>query len=142
MKIARDLLAHKGSDVWSVAPDRTVYEAVELMAQHDVGALMVKEGDKLVGVLSERDYARKVILKGLSSRDTTVGEIMTSRVIYTKPDETVEGCMALMTEKHIRHLPVMRDGELLGVLSIGDLVGAIIAEQQYTIEQLERYIRY
>ncbi len=142
MKIARDLLAHKGSDVWSVAPDRTVYEAVELMAQHDVGALMVKEGDKLVGVLSERDYARKVILKGLSSRDTTVGEIMTSRVIYTKPEETVDGCMALMTEKRIRHLPVMKDDELLGVLSIGDLVRAIIAEQQYTIEQLERYIRY
>lgn len=142
MKLARDLLAHKGSDVWFVGPDRTVYEAVELMAQHEVGALMVKEGDKLVGVLSERDYARKVILKGRSSRDTTVGDIMTSRVIYTGPDETVEGCMALMTEKRIRHLPVMKDDQLLGVLSIGDLVRAIIAEQQFTIEQLERYIRY
>jgi CBS domain-containing protein len=140
MKIARDLLEHKGSSVWAVAPNQTVYEAIELMAQHEVGALMVMEGGKLVGVLSERDYARKVILKGRSSRDTLVGDIMTSRVVYTEPSETVEGCMALMTEKRIRHLPVMRGDELVGVLSIGDLVRAIIAEQQYTIEQLERYI--
>ena len=140
MRTAHDLLVNKGSDVWSIEPGKTVYDAIEMMAERGVGALMVMEGDNLVGVLSERDYARKVILQGRSSRETTVGEIMTSRVCFTGPDQTIAGCMALMTEKHIRHLPIMEGDKVLGVLSIGDLVKAIIAEQQFTIEQLERYI--
>ncbi len=110
------------------------------MADKEVGALMVMEGTKLVGVFSERDYARKVILKGHSSKNTQIKEIMTTRVVYAQPDQTVEECMALMTEKRIRHLPILEGGQLLGVISIGDLVKSIIAEQRFIIEQLERYI--
>jgi IMP dehydrogenase len=110
------------------------------MAEKEVGALLVMEGATLVGIISERDYARKVILQGRSSPTTQVGEIMTSRVAYTGPEQTVEECMALMTEKRIRHLPVMEGGRVTGVISIGDLVKSIIAEQQFIIEQLERYI--
>ena len=140
MKSARQLLEAKGSQVWSVHPDASVYDAIEVMADKEVGALMVLDGGALVGVISERDYARKVILRGRSSKHTAVKEIMTTRVIYARPDQTVEECMALMTEKRIRHLPIVDGDELLGVVSIGDLVKTMLAEQQFVIEQLEQYI--
>ncbi len=140
MATVKQLLKAKGHDIWSVGPEASVYEAIELMADKEVGALVVMEGDSLVGVLSERDYARKVVLQGRSSRDTKIKEIMTSRVAYARPGQTVEECMALMTDKRIRHLPVLEGDELLGVISIGDLVKAIIEEQQHVIKQLEQYI--
>ena len=140
MKSARQLLEAKGSDVWSVHPDAAVYDAIEMMADKGVGALMVLDGGALVGVISESDYARKVILLGRSSKDTAVKEIMTARVIYARPDQTVEDCMGLMTDKRIRHLPIVDGEELLGVVSIGDLVKTMLAEQQFVIEQLEQYI--
>ena len=140
MATVKQLLQGKGHDVWSLGPEDSVYDAIELMADKEVGALVVMEGDSLVGVLSERDYARKVVLQGRSSRDTKIKEIMTSRVAYARPGQTVEECMALMTDKRIRHLPVLEGDELLGVISIGDLVKAIIEEQQHVIEQLEQYI--
>ena len=140
MKSARELLEAKGSDVWSVHPDAAVYDAIEMMADKGVGALMVLDGGALVGVISERDYARKVILRGRSSKDTAVKEIMTARVIYARPDQTVEDCMGLMTDKRIRHLPIVDGEELLGVVSIGDLVKSMLAEQQFVIQQLEQYI--
>ena len=140
MKTVEQLLEVKGHHVFSVSPDASVYDTIALLADKGVGALMVIDGEKPVGVVSERDYARKVILKGRSSKDTPVSEIMTTRIVYAKPKQTVQECMALMTEKHIRHLPVMADGKLLGVLSIGDLVKEIIAEQQFLIDQLEHYI--
>lgn len=140
MAIVKQLLQAKGHDIWSVGPEDSVYEAIELMANKGVGALVVMEGDSLVGVLSERDYARKVVLQGRSSKGTKIKEIMTSRVVYARPEQTVEECMALMTDKRIRHLPVMDGDELLGVISIGDLVKSIIEEQQHVIEQLEQYI--
>ena len=140
MATVKQLLQVKGHDIWSVGPEASVYDAIELMADKEVGALVVMEGDSLVGVLSERDYARKVVLQGRSSKGTKIKEIMTSRVAYARPEQTVEECMALMTDKRIRHLPVMDGDELLGVISIGDLVKAIIEEQQHVIEQLEQYI--
>ena len=140
MKSARQLLETKGSDVWSIHPDAAVYDAIGMMADKGVGALMVLDGGAVVGVISERDYARKVILRGRSSKDTAVKEIMTARVIYARPDQTVEECMVLMTEKRIRHLPIVDGEELLGVISIGDLVKSMLAEQQFVIEQLEQYI--
>ena len=140
MATVKQLLQAKGHDIWSVGPEDSVYDAIELMANKGVGALVVMEGDSLVGVLSERDYARKVVLQGRSSKGTKIKEIMTSRVVYARPEQTVEECMALMTDKRIRHLPVMDGDELLGVISIGDLVKAIIEEQQHVIEQLEQYI--
>jgi len=135
-----ELLKNKGHDVWSIGPDASVYDAIKLMADKEVGALIVMEDSKLVGVISERDYARKVILKGQSSKDMQIKEIMTTRVIYTKPEQTVEECMALMTEKHIRHLPIIEGEQLVGIISIGDLVKSIIAEQRFIIEQLGKYI--
>lgn len=140
MKRVKDILEVKGRDVCSIEPDASVYDAMKLMADKEIGALMVMEGTKLVGLISERDYARKVILLGRSSKTTEVKEIMTSRVVYAQPDQNIEECMALMTEKRVRHLPVMEEGELVGVISIGDLVKSIIAEQKFIIEQLERYI--
>ncbi len=140
MKKIKELLREKGGSVWSIGPDASVYDAIAMMAERNIGALLVMEGDRLVGVMSERDYARKVILAGRASRDTKVGDVMTSRVIFADPTETVEECMALMTDKHIRHLPVMEDGELLGLVSIGDLVKEVIAEQKFMIKQLEHYI--
>jgi CBS domain-containing protein len=133
-------LGNKGHEVWSVRSDATVYESIEIMASKSAGALMVVDGDKTMGIISERDYARKVILEGLSSKDTLVSEIMTSRIIHTSPDRSVDECMSLMTTNRIRHLPVMEDEKLVGFVSIGDLVKATISEQQSTIEQLERYI--
>lgn len=140
MVTVRQCLQSKGGDIWSIRPEISVYEALEMMAERDIGALLVLEGEKLVGIFSERDYARKVILQGKSSRDTWVSEIMTSRVVFVRPEQTIEECMALMTEKHIRHLPVLDGERLVGVISIGDVVKAIITEQQFVIEQLEHYI--
>ncbi len=136
----KQLLKGKGHDVWSIGPEDSAFDAIEMMADKEVGALVVTDGDSLVGVFSERDYARKVALQGRSSRDTKIKEIMTTRVAYARPEQTVEECMALMTDKRIRHLPVMDGDKLLGVISIGDLVKAIIEEQQHVIEQLEQYI--
>jgi IMP dehydrogenase len=133
-------LETKGHDVWSIEPSALVYDAMKLMADKEIGALLVLEGAKLAGIVSERDYARKIILQGRSSLTTEVREIMTSRVVYVEPERNIEECMALMTDKRIRHLPVVEAGQLCGVISIGDLVKAIIAEQQFIIQQLERYI--
>ena len=140
MKTVTQLLRTKGQQVLSVAPDLPVFEALEVMADKNVGALLVVEGERLVGVFSERDYARKVILKGKSSKDTPVQEIMSSHVLYVRPEQTIEDCMALMTDKRVRHLPVMEEGRVVGVISIGDVVKAIIAEQEFIIEQLQNYI--
>lgn len=140
MTTVNQLLKHKGHSVWSVAPNASVYEALESMAEKGVGALVVLHDGKLAGIFSERDYARKVILKGRSSKDTPVREIMTEKVYYLKPDQTVEDCMALMTEKRIRHLPVVVDDQVVGLISIGDVVKSIISEQKFMIEKLEQYI--
>ncbi len=140
MKTVQHILDGKGSDVWSITPDTSVLEAIKLMAEKEVGALLVMKGKKPVGIVSERDYARKVILKGRSSQKTPVQDIMTTHVVYASPDQSIEECMALMTEKRIRHLPVMDGEQLRGMLSIGDLVKAVIAEQKLVISELERYI--
>ena len=140
MKTVRDILKVKGADVWCVEPDATVFAALQRMAEKQVGALVVTEGAQIVGLISERDYARKVILHGRASPTTLVKEIMTSHVVYTHLDQSIEECMALITEKRIRHLPVMAEGKLIGVISIGDLVKSIISDQQFIIEQLVRYI--
>ena len=136
----RLVLKFKGHNVWRVSPQACVYEAIELMAEKHVGALMVVEEDRLVGVVSERDYARKVILQGKSSKQTPVSDIMTSPAIFLIPEQTVEEAMRIMTENRIRHLPVLEDGKILGVLSIGDLVRWMISAQQQTISQLHNYI--
>jgi CBS domain-containing protein len=140
MKTLKRVLDAKGTDVYFTLPTASVFEALEEMAKRDVGALIVLEDGKVAGIFSERDYARKIILVGKSSRETPVSEIMTARVVYARPEQTLEECLALMTDKRIRHLPIMADGELIGVVSIGDLVKAIIAEQRFTIRQLENYV--
>ncbi len=140
MTTVRQMLAHKPAAVFSVAPDSTVFDALRLMSEKNVGAVIVCEGDRLVGILSERDYARKVALHGKSSRDVPIREIMTSRVLCIEPAQTADQCMALMTDKRIRHLPVLEGAKVVGVVSIGDVVRAIVEEQQFTIEQLENYI--
>ena len=134
------ILAKKGGEIFSIWPEATVFEAIEIMDQKNVGALLVMQGDRLVGMISERDYTRKVFLRGKRSRETRVDEIMSRDVTITSPNEPVEKCMRLMTEKRIRHLPVVDDGKLRGVLSIGDLVKHIISTQSATIEHLESYI--
>lgn len=141
MKRVKDILDVKGREIYSIEPDASVYDAMKLMADKEIGSLVVMEGTKLVGLISERDYARKVILMGRSSKSTQVREIMTTRVVYAQPDQNIEECMALVTEKRVRHLPVIDEGRLVGVISIGDLVKSIISEQKFIIEQLERYIR-
>jgi CBS domain-containing protein len=142
MKTVKDILQIKGQGVWSVAPDMAVYDALKLMADKNVGAVLVLEAGKLVGILSERDYARKVILHGKSSKDTHVREIMTEKVVCVHPDTILEVCMELMTDKRIRHLPVVEGDQLIGVISIGDVVNAIIAEQRYIIGQLRAFHDY
>jgi len=134
------LLQRKGDEIWSTTADATVYEALQYMAEKDVGALLVFEGGKLCGIFSERDYARKVILLGKSSHDTHVNEIMTKDVVFIKSSQTVADCMALMTDKRIRHLPVLEGDDVIGVITIGDVVKEIISEQEFVIEQMENYI--
>ena len=141
MKTIKRLLEAKGYDIWSVTPDASVYEAIKLMADRNVGALLVLESGKLVGVISERDCTRRLILKERAAKDTQVREVMTPGVIYVRPDQTVEECMALMTAKRVRHLPVLADDQLIGIVSIGDLVKDIISEQEFMIQQLEHYIK-
>jgi CBS domain-containing protein len=140
MQTVQDILRAKGYDVWSIPPAASVFEALTLMALKDVGALTVMEGDQLAGIISERDYARKVILRGKTSRDTLVREIMYSPVICVQPQQTVGECMTLLTGRRIRHLPVVEDSRVIGMVSIGDLVNSIISEQEFMIEQLENYI--
>ncbi|MFQ5349750.1 MAG: CBS domain-containing protein [Thermoanaerobaculia bacterium] len=140
MKLVSDLLRVKGGQVWFLTPDATVYEAIDEMAQKAIGALLVMDGEKLVGVVSERDYARKVILKGKSSRQTLVREIMSYPVHCVSPDFSVGQTMALMTEKRVRHLPVVVDEKVIGVISIGDVVRGIIEDQEFEIQQLTGYI--
>ena len=136
----KELLAEKGDEVWSTSPDTSVFDALQFMSDKGVGALVIIDDQEVVGVFSERDYARKGILDEKSSRDLPVKEIMTRRVVFVKPEYTTDECMALMTDKHIRHLPVVVDGKLVGIISIGDVVKAIISQQEVVIEQLENYI--
>ena len=140
MKLVNQLLDSKGHDVLSIAPSASVLDAIKLMAEKGVGALIVMDGDAMTGIVTERDYARKVILKGRSSDETPVSDIMSTGVISTSPDQTVNICMNVMTDKRIRHLPVVEGNKVIGLVSIGDLVKAIIADQQEEIEQLEHYI--
>ncbi|OIO90282.1 MAG: hypothetical protein AUK03_13280 [Anaerolineae bacterium CG2_30_64_16] len=140
MFTVRQLLGTKSGNVWTIAPEASVYEALQWMADKNVGALPVVEAGRLVGVFSERDYARKVVLLGKSSRETAVGELMSHPVYYVRPEQAIEACMTLMTEKRIRHLPVLEDGALVGIVSIGDVLKAIISHQEVVIRDLEHYI--
>jgi CBS domain-containing protein len=140
MKTIRQILKGKGRKIWTIAPGTPVYDALKLMAEKDIGALMVVEGKALVGVFSERDYARKVILKGKSSKNVKIQEIMSSPPIFIEPDYVIEQGLALMSAKHVRHLPVMENNRLIGVVTIGDLVKALIDEQKVVIDHLEKYI--
>ncbi len=140
MQTINDVLNSKGHDVWTISPDASVFNALEVMATRRVGALIVLEDDTVTGIVSERDYARSVELRGKSSRETPIKEIMTRKVAYVRPENSIEEAMAVMTHKRIRHLPVMEGGRLIGVISIGDVVKAIISEQQFVIQQLESYI--
>ncbi len=140
MKFVDDILNVKGRDIWSVHPDATVFDAVKLMSEKGVGALLVIEGESLRGIITERDYARKIILEGKSSRLTPVTDVMTKRVLYVGPDRATRECMALMTTNRVRHLPVVKEKRVVGMVSIGDLVKAIIDEQQIIIDQLQEYI--
>lgn len=139
MKI-RQLLKEKGHDILTIGPDDTVYDAVKMMADNNVGALLVMDGDTLRGKISERDYARNVILRGRSSSDTRVGDVMSQNVVCARPDQSVEECMAVMTDKSVRHLPVLEDKRVIGIISIGDLVKSVIRDQQFVIDQLEHYL--
>ena len=139
-KTVKDLLETKSKEVWTIGPGDLVYDAIVKMATKQIGALVVTEGNKVAGIITERDYARKVILQNKSSKSTTVRSIMTERVIYVRPDQTIEECMALMTEKHIRHLPVLDEEKLIGMISIGDVVKVVISEKEFLIDQLTRYI--
>ncbi|QWG15708.1 CBS domain-containing protein [Bradyrhizobium sediminis] len=134
------MLDHKGRKIWSIHPDATVFDAVAKMAEKDVGSLLVMEDDKLVGIITERHYARNVVLKGKTSPATPVRDIMERRVVIARPEQTVEQCMALMSDKRVRHLPVFEGKKLVGIVSIGDLVKSIIGDQKFTIDQLVHYI--
>lgn len=140
MRSVQHLLEEKPQQILSIGPDASVLDALKLMAERDVGALVVLDGEKLVGIFSERDYARKIILFGKSSKDTPVSAIMTQRVVCVRPEQTAEECMALMTQKRVRHLPVLSEKKVVGIISIGDVVRAMLTDQQRTIEQLEQYI--
>ena len=140
MRTIEQLLQVKGSDIWSIEPQTTAYNALQIMAEKNVGALLVMEKEKLLGIFSERDYARKVILKEKSSKNTSVGELMTREVIYISADSTLEESMALMTAKRIRHLPVLKNNQLIGIVTLGDVVRQIISDQKFAIRELEKYI--
>ena len=140
MTTIAQLLNAKGKQIWSVEPKATIFEALEIMSEKEIGALLVMEDGKLTGIFSERDYARKVILKGKSSKETPVGELMTKKVFYIDPQKTINDCMAMMTAKRIRHVPVIEDNKVMGVVTIGDVVNQIISEQEVTINHLENYI--
>ena len=140
MKTVKEILEAKSHKLLSISPQASVLDALKLMADRDIGALVVLDGGSLAGIFSERDYARKVILHGKSSKATPVSEIMTHKVVCVRPDQSVEECMALMTDKRIRHLPVLDGGDVIGVISIGDVVKEVISEQRFVIEQLEHYI--
>ena len=140
MKTVNEILQNKGNTIWSISPESTVFEALKLMAEKKIGALLVKENDNLVGIISERDYARKVVLQGKFSKDTLVSEIMSSKVLYVNSKLSTEECMVLMINKRVRHLPVIDDNKLVGIISIGDIVNAVIDEKEFVIEQLVHYI--
>ena len=141
MKTLKQLLESKNGNLASIAPEQTVLRALEIMAEYDVGALLVCDGKRLAGVFSERDYARKVILQGKSSKHTKVSEVMSGKVVYVTLDRTIEECMAIMTDKHIRHLPVLDDQHnVVGIVSVGDMIKETISQQKFIIEQLEGYI--
>ncbi len=140
MITVRSLLQQKGTQTWTISPESTVFQALELLAEKNIGALPVVENGKLTGIFSERDYARKVVLQGKTSRDTQVRELMTSKVYFVKPQRSMEDCMRLMSEKHIRHLPVLDYGKLVGIITIGDVVKAIIGQQERMIRDLEGYV--
>ena len=140
MRSVQDILNSKGTDVWSVKPDDIIFDAIQLMADKGIGALLVMEEDKLVGIVTERDYARKVVLEGKSSREALIHEVMTTKVLCVSPERTIDECMALMTDKRVRHLPVVDHKQVVGFLSIGDLVKAVISEQKIIIDQLQHYI--
>lgn len=140
MRTVEQLLQVKGGDIWSIAPQETAYRALQIMAETNVGALLVMENEKVVGIFSERDYARKVILKDKSSKNTSVSELMTREVVYIDADATLEESMALMTAKHIRHLPVLQRDRLIGLVTLGDVVRQLISDQQFAIRELEKYI--
>ncbi len=141
MATVRDMLRTKGFEVWAVAPDTSVLDALKLMADKNIGAVLIMDSEDLIGILSERDYARKIVLHGKSSATTPSHEIMTERVMCVRPEDSAEQVMALMTEKKIRHLPVLEDGKLIGLISIGDVVKATIAQKEFIIEQLEQYVK-
>jgi CBS domain-containing protein len=140
MKTVKDILNSKGHEIWSVSSGSSVFDAVKMMAEKGVGALLVMDDGKLVGIITERDYARKIILEGKSSRNSAVSDVMTRKVLCVTPDRAVDECMALMTDKRARHLPVIEQKQVVGVISIGDLVKAMISEQQFLIDQLQQYI--
>ena len=140
MKSVEKVLRAKGSETWHIAPQATVYEALQLMSEKEIGSILVLEEGEVVGIFTERDYARKLILKGKFSKDTAVRELMTQDVLYVEPQNTIEDCMVLMTKNRVRHLPVMDNGKLAGIVSLGDMVKHIISEQESTIAQLEKYI--
>lgn len=140
MYLVKDILNEKGNEVYTIEPEATVYEALKKMAGKNIGALLVVKNEKVVGVFSERDYARKIILKGKSSKDSTVGELLSERIFYVKPITTTTECMQIMTDHRVRHLPVLDDDKLVGILSIGDIVNKTIQGQKDTIKQLEDYI--
>jgi CBS domain-containing protein len=141
MRTVRDILRIKGSKVYSISPDATVYEALKRMAEKNVGAMLVFAGDDLVGMISERDYSRKTILEGRFSKETAVREIMTTKLITVHPNDDIEACMELFTDKHIRHLPAVENGRVVGIVSIGDIVKSIIDYKEDIIEELENYIK-
>lgn len=140
MSTVNKILKEKGSNAWSINPQAYVFEALELMLEKNIGGLLVVDAGKLIGIFTERDYARKLVLKGRWSKDTCVSDLMTENVLYVEPNNTIDDCMRLMTKKRIRHLPVLQDGKILGIVTIGDVVKQIISDQEFTIHQLENYI--
>jgi CBS domain-containing protein len=141
MSTARHILDQKGNNIWSIHPDATVFDAIAKMAEKDVGSLIVMDGDEIVGIITERHYARNVVLKGKTSPTTKIRDIMERHVIFATPEQSVEQCMAIMSEKRIRHLPVLHGKQVIGIISIGDLVKSIIGDQKFTIDQLVHYIQ-